>query len=165
MLINAKLCTLKKKRWLYIHHKQLNLVTDWRGKGYWSYCAWKLKTFSALQPISQKSKLSSKLSLISKTFHYRDKVTSINLYEHYVRPQLEFSVPAWCPWSVGDKETIKKKFRKGRSQWFQDSLVHRTVKKHKELNLSQRLRYDTIETYKIIHGVNNVDKYVSWYIQ
>ena len=34
-------------------------------------------------------------------------------------------------------------------------------KKHKELNLSQRLRYDLIETYKIIHGVNNVDKYVS----
>ena len=76
--------------------------------------------------------------------------------------QLEFSVPVWCPWSVGDKETIKKKFKKGRSQWFQDSLVHRTVKKHKELNLSQSLRYDTIETYKIIHGVNNVNK-CTWF--
>ena len=48
------------------------------------------------------------LSLISKAFHYRDKVTFINLYKLYVRPHLEFSVPAWCPWSVGDKETIEK---------------------------------------------------------
>ena len=38
--------------------------------------------------------------------------------------------------------------------------------KLKELNLqsleNQRLRYDLIETYKIIHGVNNVDK-CSWF--
>ena len=45
-------------------------------------------------------------SLIYKAFHYRDKVTFINLYKLYVRPHLEFSVPAWCPWSVGDKETL-----------------------------------------------------------
>ena len=25
-----------------------------------------------------------------------------------MRPNLEFSVPAWCTWVVGDKETIKK---------------------------------------------------------
>ena len=25
-----------------------------------------------------------------------------------MRPHLEFSVPAWCPWSVGEKETIEK---------------------------------------------------------
>ena len=47
------------------------------------------------------------LSLIYKAFHYRDKVTFINLDKLYVRPHLEFSVP-WCPWSVGDKETIEK---------------------------------------------------------
>jgi len=51
------------------------------------------------------------LSLISKSFHFRDKVIFINLYKLYVRPHLEFFVPAWCPWSVGDKETI---------EWFQD---------------------------------------------
>ena len=45
------------------------------------------------------------LSLIYKAFHYRDKVTFINLDKLYVRPHLEFSVP-WCPWSVGDKETL-----------------------------------------------------------
>ena len=38
--------------------------------------------------------------------------------------------------------------------------------KLKELNLqsleNQRLRYDLIETYKIMHGVNNVDK-CTWF--
>ena len=54
-------------------------------------------------------KANGELSLISEAFHYRDKVTFINLlYKLYVRPHLEFSVPAWCPWSVGDKETIEK---------------------------------------------------------
>ena len=45
------------------------------------------------------------LSLIYKAFHYRDKVTFINLDKLYVKPHLEFSVP-WCPWSVRDKETL-----------------------------------------------------------
>ena len=62
-----------------------------------------------MQPISPKA--NGILSLISKSFHFRDKVIFINLYKLYVRPHLEFFVPAWCPWSVGDKETI---------EWFQD---------------------------------------------
>ena len=45
------------------------------------------------------------LALIYKAFHYRDKVTFINLDKLYVKPHLEFSVP-WCPWSVRDKETL-----------------------------------------------------------
>ena len=105
------------------------------------------------------------LSLISKAFHYRDKVTFINLYKLYVRPHLEFSVPAWCPWSVGDKETIEKVQKRAVSMVsgltgssYSEKLI--------ELNLqsleSRRLRYDLIETYKIIHGVNNVDK-CTWF--
>ena len=105
------------------------------------------------------------LSLISKAFHYRDKVTFINLYKLYVRPHLEFSVPAWCPWSVGDKETIEKVQKRAVSMVsgltgssYSEKLI--------ELNLqsleNRRLRYDLIETYKIIHGVNNVNK-CTWF--
>ena len=46
------------------------------------------------------------LSQISRSFHYRDKKTFIQLYKQYVRPHLEFAVPAWSPWSVGDKEVL-----------------------------------------------------------
>ena len=105
------------------------------------------------------------LSLISKAFHYRDKVTFINLYKLYVRPRLEFSVPAWCPWSVGDKETIEKVQKRAVSM-ISGLIGSSYSKKLIELNLqsleSRRLRYDLIETYKIIHGVNYVDK-CTWF--
>ena len=34
--------------------------------------------------------------------------THLSIFINNVRPNLEFSVPAWCTWGVGDKETIKK---------------------------------------------------------
>ena len=48
------------------------------------------------------------LTQISKSFHYRDKVTFLNLYKTYVRCHLESSVPAWNPWTAQDKELIEK---------------------------------------------------------
>ena len=32
-----------------------------------------------------------------RSFHYRDKKTFVTLYKTYVRPHLEFAVPAWNP--------------------------------------------------------------------
>ena len=48
------------------------------------------------------------LSQISRSFHYRDRKTFVQLYKQYVRPHLEFAVPAWSPWTASDKAVIEK---------------------------------------------------------
>ena len=48
------------------------------------------------------------LGQITRSFHFRDKFTFVKLYKQYVRPHLEFSVPAWSPLTQGDKETLEK---------------------------------------------------------
>jgi hypothetical protein len=44
---------------------------------------------------------------ISRAFHYRDRHVFIRLYVQYVRPHLEFAVPAWSPWLEADKEVLE----------------------------------------------------------
>ena len=44
---------------------------------------------------------------IWRNFHYRDRFTFIRLYKQYVRPHLEFSVPAWSPWLKGDIDRLE----------------------------------------------------------
>ena len=48
------------------------------------------------------------LTQISKAFLYRDRVTFLKLYNQFVRCHLEFSVTAWSPWTVSDKEVLEK---------------------------------------------------------
>ena len=61
-----------------------------------------------------------------------------------------------------DKETIKK-FQRRTVRMVSGLAGSSYSEKLIELNLpsleSRRLRHDVIETYKIIHGVDNVDKY------
>jgi len=49
----------------------------------------------------------SVLHPIRRNFHYRDRHTFVKLYKQYVRPHLEFSVPAWSPWLKGDKDLLE----------------------------------------------------------
>ena len=48
------------------------------------------------------------LSQLSKNFHFRDRIVFKNIYVQYVRPHLEFSSPAWSPWTLHDREVIEK---------------------------------------------------------
>ena len=48
------------------------------------------------------------LSQLSRSFHYRDRRTFVQLYKQYVRPHLEFAVPAWSPWTVADKDVVER---------------------------------------------------------
>jgi hypothetical protein len=57
----------------------------------------------AAQCLEAAAKSRTVLGQIMWTFHYRDKVTFLQLYKKYVRPHLEFSTPAWSPWSQTDK--------------------------------------------------------------
>jgi ribonuclease P/MRP protein subunit RPP40 len=65
-----------------------------------------------LKPASQCKKAArtaqTVLSQISRAFHYRDRHVFIRLYVQYVRPHLEFAVPAWSPWLEADKEVLEK---------------------------------------------------------
>jgi hypothetical protein len=50
----------------------------------------------------------SVLGQLRRNFHYRDRNTFIKLYKQYVRPHLEFSVPAWSPWLRGDIDKLER---------------------------------------------------------
>jgi len=47
------------------------------------------------------------LGQLTRAFHYRDRHIFIQLYKLYVRPHLEFCVPAWLPWLVSDIRTLE----------------------------------------------------------
>jgi len=49
----------------------------------------------------------SVLNQLRRNFHYRDRHVFLRLYKQYVRPHLEFSVPAWSPWLKGDIEILE----------------------------------------------------------
>jgi hypothetical protein len=65
-----------------------------------------------LKPSAQCSKAAGRatavLGQIRRNFHYRDRHTFLKLYKQYVRPHLEFAVPAWSPWLQGDKDTLER---------------------------------------------------------
>jgi ribonuclease P/MRP protein subunit RPP40 len=44
------------------------------------------------------------LSQISRAFHYRDRHIFTRLYKQYLRPHLEFSMHAWSPWTMANKD-------------------------------------------------------------
>jgi hypothetical protein len=48
------------------------------------------------------------MAFFRKNFHYREKHVFLRLYKQYVRPHLEFAVPAWSQWLKGDIETLEK---------------------------------------------------------
>jgi hypothetical protein len=83
----------------------------------------------------------------------------LKLYMQYIRPQLEFTSPAWAPWMEGDKESPEKVQRRAfsmisglRSQQYQEKL--------QELSLPhwRRHQLDMTQTFNIMKGVNNVNK-------
>jgi hypothetical protein len=118
-----------------------------------------------LKPASQCKKAArtaqTVLSQISRAFHYRDRNVFIRLYVQYVRPHLEFAVPAWSPWLEADKEVLEKVQRRAvqmvsglRSHTYEDRL--------KELGLTtleeRRHQADMAQTYKIVRGKDRVCK-------
>jgi hypothetical protein len=100
------------------------------------------------------------LGQISRAFHFRDKLTFVKLYKQYVRPHLEFAVPAWSPWTLGDKEMLEKIQR--RAVRMVSGLQGRTYEDRlQELGMisleGRRTLYDLVQTFKIIRGFDDVD--------
>ena len=105
------------------------------------------------------------LSQVTRSFHYRDKRTFLQIYKQYVRPHLEFSVPAWSPWSVADKDLLEKV--QERAVRMISGLQGKTyAERLLELNLPsleiRRRHYDLAQVYKIVHEKDNV-KCDTWF--
>ena len=93
------------------------------------------------------------LGQITRAFHYRGRRTFIQLYKQYVRPHLEFAVPAWSPWTQGDIKTLEKIQQRAvrmvsglRGATYEEKLKEIGMLSLKDL----RIQYDLIQTLKII---------------
>ena len=99
------------------------------------------------------------LGQISRSFHYRDRKTFVQLYKQYVRPHLEFAVPAWSPWTIADIQTIERVQQ--RAIRMVSGLQSPTYEgRLKELGLlsleDRRTQFDLVQTFKIIRGFDDV---------
>ena len=122
-----------------------------------------------LKPSSQCAKAAKKansvLGQMARAFHYRDKDTWPRLYKTYIRCHLEYCVQAWSPYNAADKELLEKVQR--RAVGMISGLTGRTYEERlAECNLTtleeRRTRGDLIQTWKIIHGKDAVDR-SSWF--
>ena len=97
------------------------------------------------------------LNQLAKNFHYRDRYVFVKLYMQYVRPHLEFSTPAWAPWTAADKEVLEKVQVKAinmvsglRGATYEAKLA--------ELNLetleNRRVKHDLTLVFKILNNNN-----------
>ena len=112
------------------------------------------------QCVKAAKKANTILGQMSRAVHYRDKNTWISLYKTYVRCQLEYCVQAWSPWTKKDIDLLESVQQRAvritsglLSQNYEDRL--------KELGLlslvERRERGDMIETWKILHRVEDID--------
>jgi len=95
------------------------------------------------------------LSQIGRSFHFRDRHIFVQLYKNCVRPHLEFSTPAWSPWTEEDKNAINDVQRRAvrmisglRGSTYEEKL--------QEIGLctleERRHQADMLQVYKILHG-------------
>ena len=122
-----------------------------------------------LKPMAQCSKAArtaqAVLGQISRAFHYRDRHVFVRLFVQYVRPHLEFSTPAWAPWSEGDKNILEKVQRK--AVGMVSGLAGRSYEERlKELGLQtleeRRHQADMCMMHKIMHGLGGIE-YGTWF--
>ena len=124
---------------------------------------------SSLKPSKQCAEAARRanaiLGEISRAFHFRDRFVYVNLYKKYVRCHMEFSVSAWSPWSVADKEALQRVQR--RAIAMVSGLTETTYKERlEEIGLmsleTKRIRFDMIETFKMLNSFSDVD-YTNWF--
>ena len=99
------------------------------------------------------------LGQLLQTFTYRDRHTFVRLYQQYVRPHLEYCVQAWSPWLQQDIDLLENVQRRAvRSISGLSGSYEEKLKELKMYSLKdRRTRGDMIETYKIVHRIEDVD--------
>ena len=99
------------------------------------------------------------LAQLTRAFHFRDRHTFVKLYKTYVRPHLEFAVPAWAPTTREDIECLEKVQK--RAIGMVSGLEGRDYESRLlELGMvtleERRHQIDMVQTYKILHGKDKV---------
>ena len=119
----------------------------------------------SLKPSSQCAvaarKANQVLGQMSRSFHYRDRFTWIKLYKVYVRPHLEYAVQAWSPWTQEDinlLENVQRRAIRMTSGLAGHTYEERLIEVGLTSLEARRLRGDLIQTWKILHGYDNVDE-------
>ena len=128
-----------------------------------------VNTTSSLKPSQQCKKAArtaqTVLSQLARAFHFRDRRVFLRLYIQYVRPHLEYAVPAWAPWYETDKECLEKVQRRA-VRMISGLKATSYEEKLKELGIStleERRKYlDMLQTYKVMTGKDNVDR-ATWF--
>ncbi|BHF69825.1 hypothetical protein SprV_0301287200 [Sparganum proliferum] len=88
----------------YLNHTPLPVVEVQKDLGVWITSSLK-PSFHCLK--AAKSAMSS-LYLIKRAFAKFDEECIRKVFGMFVRPQLEFAIQAWRPWSVKDRTTLEK---------------------------------------------------------
>ena len=99
------------------------------------------------------------LGQLLRAFTYRDKYHFIKLYKQYVRPHLECCIQAWSPWLQQDIDLLEKVQQRAVNAV--SGLSGSYSEKLSQLNLlsllDRRLRGDMIQTYKMVHEIDDVN--------
>jgi len=135
----------------------LEEITEEKDLGVWINNTMK----PSLQCSKSAAKAMSALACIRKSFSYFDIQSFMIIYRTYIRPHLEYCVQAWNPYLIKDIKCLERVQR--RATKLVPSLRKYTYEKRLELlNLysleNRRERGDLIETFKILKGLENVDK-------
>ena len=105
------------------------------------------------------------LGQILRAFSFRDRRVLPKLYAQYVRPHMEFAVQAWAPWSRGDTETlenVQKRLVKAVTGLKEATYEDRCKELGLDTLAKRRQDHDMVQTFKIIHGIDNVDR-ATWF--
>jgi hypothetical protein len=101
------------------------------------------------------------LRSVQRNFHYRDKQVFVKLYKQYVRPHLEFAIPAWSPWYESEKQQLESVQVKA-INWVTGLRAGTYTEKCKELGLAslevRRWEQDMVQTFKILRGYGNINE-------
>jgi hypothetical protein len=120
---------------------------------------------SSLKPARQCQKAANTAAAVLRTvqrnFHYRDKTVFVRLYKQYVRPHLEFAVPAWSPWLEADKNILESVQMKA-VKWVSGLTSVEYEDRCREIGIDtlemRRWQQDMTQVYKILKGVGNIDE-------
>jgi len=99
------------------------------------------------------------LGMISRTYDDKSKKNIIQLYKSLVRPHLEYATQIWRPYKqtqINSIEKVQQRATRMITGLGQDPYKVR-LQKCNLLSLEmRRLRTDLIQTYKIIHGIDDL---------
>ena len=101
------------------------------------------------------------LRMISRAFHFRSKKVISRLFKSFVRQKLEYAVSAWAPWNIEDIEVLEKVQERTvnmmtdiRGDTYEEKLKDAGLEKL----IERRKRGEMIETFKVMKGINKVEK-------